>query len=170
MGSRAMRLLAERVLAPVAAISLFLMMALTVVEVVGRYFLNAPLTGGEEIKAFLLGFTIFTALPLVTRTQRHIAVRSLANLLKGRALSVQRVIVLAGTVAGMGFIGAILLDQAQSLGESGTLTNFLDLPIAPPIYVFAILAWVAALMALERLWRHLRGGGEGDEQKIVGTE
>ena len=170
MGSRAMRFLAETIFAPAAAICLFLMMAITVVEVVGRYFLDAPLTGGEEIKAFLLGFTIFAALPLVTRTQRHIAVRSLANLLTGRALSAQRAIVLSGTAAGLGFIGALLFDQARSLGESGTLTDFLDLPVAPPIYVFAVLAWAAALMALERLWRHIRGDGEGGEQDIAGPE
>lgn len=170
MGSRAMRFLAEKIFAPAAAICLFLMMAITVVEVVGRYFLDAPLTGGEEIKAFLLGFTIFTALPLVTRAQRHIAVRSLANLLTGRALHVQRAIVLAGTAAGLAFIGALLLDQARSLGAEGALTNFLDLPVAPSIYAFAFLAGVAALMALERLAQHLRGGDDGDARKIAGPE
>jgi TRAP-type transport system small permease protein len=165
-----LRLLTERFFAPVAALCLFLMMAITVVEVVGRYFLNAPLMGGEEIKAFLLGFTIFAALPLVTRAERHIAVRSLANLLTGRALFVQRALVHAGTALGLAFIGALLLDQARALGEEGELTNFLDLPVAPSIYVFAILAWVAAVMALALLLRHLRGGGAGGGEQIVGPE
>jgi TRAP-type C4-dicarboxylate transport system permease small subunit len=159
-----------RLFALVTALCLFLMMAITFVEVIGRYFLGAPLTGGEEIKAFLLGFTIFTALPLVTRQQRHIAVRSLANMLTGRALFVQRAIVLAGTVVGLGFIGWLMFGQAQSLRESGELTGYLDLPVAPPIYVFATLAWVAALMALERLVQHLRGGGEAGEDHAAGPE
>jgi TRAP-type C4-dicarboxylate transport system permease small subunit len=159
-----------RLFAPVTALCLFLMMAITFVEVIGRYFLGAPLTGGEEIKAFLLGFTIFTALPLVTRQQRHIAVRSLANMLKGRALFVQRTAVLAGTVVGLGFIGWLMFGQAQSLRESGELTGYLDLPVAPPIYVFAALAWMAALMALERLAQHLRGGGEAGDDRAAGPE
>ena len=162
--------LLERLFAPVAALCLCLMMAITFVEVIGRYFLGAPLTGGEEIKAFLLGFTIFTALPLVTRQQRHIAVRSFAAMLKGRALFAQRAIVLTGTVVGLGFIGWLLFGQAQTLRESGELTGYLDLPVAPPIYVFAALAWVAALFALERLVQHLRGSGGSGQDQPAGPE
>lgn len=150
-------ILCGRILAPVAALCLFVMMALTIVEVVSRYFLNAPITGVEEVKAFLLGFTIFTALPLVTRAQRHIAVRSLAELLRGRALAAQRLLVAGGTTAGLGFVTFLLADQAWSLAEAGTLTSFLDLKIAPAVYLFAAFAAVAALVALAQL--HLRSGG-----------
>ena len=148
---RALGFLCERVFAPVAAVCLFLMMALTIIEVVSRYFLNAPITGVEEVKAFLLGFTIFTALPLVTRQRRHIAVRSLAELLRGRARAIQRLTVSVGTIIGLGFVAYLLLDQAGSLGAAGTLTNFLDLEIAPAVYVFAVFAGFAALVALEQL-------------------
>lgn len=153
----------ERLLAPVAATCIFLMMALTFVEVVWRYFLGSPITGGEEIKAFLLGFTIFTALPLVTLRQRHIAVRSLAGLLRGRVAAVQRVAVLIGAVVGFACIGLLLLDQALSMSEEGTLTNYLDLPEAPAVYLLAALAGLAALMALERLVIHLGGGADETE-------
>jgi len=158
-----MRFLTERVLAPVAALCLFLMMALTFIEVIARYFLAMPLTGVEEIKSFLLGFTVFTALPLVTRLQRHIAVRALATFLRGRARFVQRALVLTGTTLGLGFLGALLWDQAGSLARDDQLTNFLDLPVAPPIYVFAVLAAVAALVALERLMVLVRTGDVEDD-------
>ena len=138
-------------LAPVAAAALFLMMALTIVEVVGRYFLAMPLTGGEEIKSFLLGFGVFAALPLVTAAERHIAVRSVAQLLRGRAARAQRIIVRAGTAAGFLFIAALLFAQARTLAAAGTLTDFLDLPLAPAIYVFAALAATAAAIALALL-------------------
>jgi TRAP-type transport system small permease protein len=143
--------LLRRLCAPVAALALFLMMALTIAEVVGRYFLALPVTGAEEVKAFLLGFTVFTALPLVTAAERHIAVRSLANLLKGGAASVQRIVVRAGTAFGLAFIAALLYGQARALAAEGTLTDFLDLPLAPAIYVFAALAAAAALAALALL-------------------
>ncbi len=152
-----LRAASERLFAPVAAACLFAMMALTFVEVVWRYFLDAPVTGGEEIQSFLLGFTVFAALPLVTRRERHIAVRALAGLLKGRAALAQRALVHAGTALGFVFLGFLLFDQAQALREGGTLTNFLDLPVAPAAYAFAVLAWIAAVMAIDRLVALLRG-------------
>ena len=158
-----MRHLTERLLAPVAAACLFLMMALTFAEVIARYFLAMPLTGVEEIKSFLLGFTVFTALPLVTRRQRHIAVRALATFLRGRARTVQRALVLVGTALGLGFLGVLLWDQAGSLARDDQLTNFLDLPVAPPIYVFSVLAALAAMVALERLLVLVRGGDDSDD-------
>lgn len=151
----------RRFFAPVAGFCLFLMMVLTFAEVVGRYFLATPVTGGEEIKAFLLGFTVFTALPLVTAAERHIAVRSLANLLKGRAAAAQRVVVRVGTAAGFAFIAVLLFLQAQSLAEDGTLSNYLDMPLAPPVYVFAALAAGAALVALALLAKGPSAGGGG---------
>jgi len=152
-----LRAATERAFAPVAAVCLCAMMALTFIEVVWRYFLDTPVTGGEEIQSFLLGFTVFTALPLVTRRERHIAMRALAGLLKGRAALTQRALVHAGTALGLTFLGFLLFDQAQSLREGGTLTNFLDLPVAPAAYVFAVLAWVAAVMAIDRMVALLRG-------------
>jgi len=154
---RAITVAVRRILAPVAGLCLFSMMALTFAEVVGRYFLDVPVTGAEEVKSFLLGFTVFTALPLVTFGERHIAVRSLANMLKGRARTVQRAIVRAGATLGLGFMAALLFDQAQSLAESGTLTDFLDVPLAPAIYAFAALAAVGTLAALALL---VRGSGD----------
>jgi TRAP-type C4-dicarboxylate transport system permease small subunit len=163
----ALGFLTQRILAPIAALALFLMMALTIVEVVGRYFLALPVTGGEEIKAFLLGFTVFAALPLVTAAERHIAVRSLANLLRGRAARVQHAVVRAGAVLGLAFIAALVFDQARALDAAGTLTDFLDLPMAPAIYAFAVLAAAAALAALALFAKRpptlslpLKGGGD----------
>jgi len=165
---KALDVLCGRVFAPVAALCLFAMMALTIVEVVSRYFLNAPITGVEEVKAFLLGFTIFTALPLVTRARRHIAVRSLAELLRGRALAAQRLVVAAGTTAGLGFVTYLLADQAVSLAEAGTLTSFLDLEIAPAVYLFAAFAAVAALVAFEQLY--VRSGSVRTRAEPAGPE
>lgn len=148
----------ELVLASLAALCLFGMMAVTFGGVVARYFLNRPLAGAEELQSFLLGLIIFLAIPLVTRAERHIAVRSFAALLRGRALFVQRIFVLAATGVGFAFIGYLIASEAESLGEEGILTSYLDIPEAPFAYVFAVLTWVASLAAFERLVRLWRGG------------
>jgi len=137
------------------------MMALTFAGVVARYFLDRPIAGDGEIQAFLLGLVIFSALPLVTRAQRHIAVRAFAAMLRGRALFAQRIFVLAATSAGFAFIGYFLLVQAETLGEEHITTNYLDIPEAPFAYLFTAFTWAAALAALGRLVALWRGGDVG---------
>jgi TRAP-type transport system small permease protein len=153
-------LMTERVLGAIAALALFAMMALTFLAVVGRYFLNRPIAGSEEIQGFLLGFIIFAALPLVTRAERHIAIRSFAAMLRGRALFAQRVLVLAATAGGFAFIGLLILHEAETMREDGSLSNFLDIPEAPFVYAFAALTLVAALAALARLVAVWRGSAD----------
>jgi len=150
---RAPRSLAERLLGPIAALFLFAMMALTFISVIARYFLNRPIAGDSELQGLFLGLIIFSALPLVTRAQRHIAVHSFAAMLKGRALLLQRVLVLIATAAGLGFIAFLLFLQGQSLVENLARTNYLDIPEGPFAYLFAALSLVAALAAIENLWR-----------------
>lgn len=151
------RVWALRLLGPIAALCLFGMMALTFTGVVARYFFDRPIAGAEEIQSFLLGFVVFGGIPLVTYHQRHIAVRSFAALLRGRALFVQRVFVLALTGIGFAFMGYLLLLQALQLQEEGTLSTFLNVPEAPFTYVFAGLMAVAALVAFALLVALLRG-------------
>ncbi len=159
----------ERILAATAALCLFAMMALTFSSVVARYFLDRPFAGDDEIQSFLLGLIIFSAVPLVTRAQRHIAVRSFAALLKGRALFLQRAFVLAATAIGFAFIGYLILGQAETLGEEGILTSYLDIPEAPFAYLFAVLTWAAALAAFERLAQLWRGGVAGAAADDIGA-
>ena len=148
---------ALRLLGPLAALCLFGMMALTFIGVVARYFFNNPIAGSEEIQAFLLGFIIFSGIPLVTYHQRHIAVRAFASMLKGRALFAQCVFVLALTGFGFAFIGYLLFLQGVQLQEEGTLSTFLQIPEAPFAYIFAALITAAAIVAFALLVAFLRG-------------
>jgi TRAP-type C4-dicarboxylate transport system permease small subunit len=148
---------ALRLLGPIAAVCLFGMMALVFVGVVARYFFNAPIAGDEEVQSFLLGFIIFSGIPLVTYHQRHIAVRSFAALLKGRALFTQRLFVLALTSSGFGFMAFILYLQADQLQEEGTLSTFLQIPEAPFTYIFAALMAAASIVAFALMIAFLSG-------------
>ncbi len=156
----------ERILGPIAAFCLFSMMALTFAGVVARYFLNRPIAGDSEIQGFLLGLIIFSALPLVTLRQRHIAVRAFAALLKGRALLWQRGFVLIVTIAGLAFIAYLLFLQGETLREEHITTSYLDIPEAPFAYFFAVLALIAAFAA-GALFRDLSAHDEPLEEIIV---
>jgi TRAP-type transport system small permease protein len=156
-----------RLFGPIAALCLFGVMALTFASVVARYFLNTPIPGDSELQSFLLGFIIFSALPLVTDLQRHIAVRSFAALLKGRALFLQRAFVLLMTGLGLGFMAYLVLLQAIELQEEGTLSTYLDIPEAPFTYLFAALMGIAAIVALAHLYLLLSGRDNPEPVSII---
>ncbi|MGZ0247129.1 MAG: TRAP transporter small permease, partial [Alphaproteobacteria bacterium] len=63
-----------RILTAMAALFMLGIAAVTVVDVTGRYAFNSPIPGGVEVIEFLLGLTIFSALPLVTVKRSHITV------------------------------------------------------------------------------------------------
>lgn len=67
-------ILTARLLAVIAASALFIVMALTFVDVIGRYGFHRSIFGTAEIVEYLMIFTIFSALAFVTATNDHITV------------------------------------------------------------------------------------------------
>jgi TRAP-type transport system small permease protein len=150
----------SQVLMGFSAIFLFLMMAFTFSDVIGRYFFNSPITGATEIISFLLGLTIFSAFPLVTRNRSHITVGLFEQFFHGRIRYLQRLLVLLVTIAVVAFIAWQMFDQALGMYEDDTLTEYLDLPEAPIVFAFAILTALAAFIFLSVIWGYLRRGGD----------
>ena len=77
----------DRVLGAAAALLLFGLMALTTVDVIGRYLFNWPLRGAFEITELLLLTLIFAGLPLASRVDEHVTLDFVDMLLgpKGRS-------------------------------------------------------------------------------------
>ena len=71
----------DRVLGAAAAVLLFCLMALTTVDVIGRYLFNRPLRGAFEITELLLLTLIFAGLPLVSRADEHVTMDFIDRLL-----------------------------------------------------------------------------------------
>lgn len=154
----------SRTLTIISSTLLFAMMALTFTDVIGRYFLRSPITGVHEIIALLLGLTIFTAFPLVTKDRTHITVGLFESHFKGRVRYVLRLIVLLGTLGIVGFLTFLMFDQAESMRESRFLTEYLDVPLAPVVYVLSALSLLALLIFLVTIWGYIRRGGDFVEQ------
>ena len=62
------------VLTKLGAVSLFGMMCLTTVDVVGRYLFNRPVVGAFELTEFLVLILIFSYLPFTQAQDGHVAV------------------------------------------------------------------------------------------------
>ena len=73
--------LLDQTLLSISAFVMFVMMALTFIDVLGRYIFAAPLPGAFEMIQFLMPFLIFAVLPILTKEDSHITVTFLVSIL-----------------------------------------------------------------------------------------
>jgi len=128
----------SRILGRFAAAVLFLVMAMTFCDVMGRYLFNAPLPGTYEITQVGLGMLIFAALPLVTERAEHVAIDLVDTVLPPvwrRPLNAA--IGFAGAVVMFGVAAAVWL-QGIKVAADGLRTEMLHLPLAPVVYFMAV--------------------------------
>jgi TRAP-type C4-dicarboxylate transport system permease small subunit len=131
-----------------AAAVLFLMMIVTAVDVVGRYFFNKPLAGGFEITEIGLALLIYCALPLVSARREHIVIDTFDVFMSpGVKTFLNRLSDVVCFVALSG-VGYILFKRAVRVAEYGDTTNVLLLPLAPVVYTMSGMIVVAGLMHL----------------------
>ncbi len=130
----------EMVLMFVVGTAIFLMMAITFVDVVGRYAFNAPIPGGFELIEFLMPLSIFSGLPIITRRRTHIIVSILDGWFRGRVGDVRRLVVDAGSLAVVGFIAERLWSQGVGLAEAQIESGYLEWPVAPVAYAISVLS------------------------------
>lgn len=138
-----------------AALMLFLMMALTFVDVIGRYLLNAPVFGAAEMIQFLLALTVFAGLVLVSFRDEHIAVELVSPLIESRFPRLHSLIVKLATALGLALVGAEMLRQSQHALATKRVSIVLEWPLTLvllPVTLFCILATVIQLS------RHWDGG------------
>jgi TRAP-type C4-dicarboxylate transport system permease small subunit len=140
--------LLQKILGLVAALVLFVMMTITAVDVIGRYFFNKPLAGGFEITEMGLALLIYCALPLVSARREHIVIDTLDVFMSdGVKTFLNRLSDLICFVC-LGGVGYLLYRRADRVAEYGDTTNVLQLPLAPVVYTMSITIGIAALMHL----------------------
>jgi TRAP-type C4-dicarboxylate transport system permease small subunit len=141
----------RRVLRPVeliVAVLIFAIMALTVVDVVGRYVFNAPVKGSIEAIELMLGVLIYMAIPLASARAEHIRIDLLDYLLGPRARRVQRLIGNGATALVMGFLAWRLYERGVQFAKFKDTSSHLDVPLAPVAWVMAAFAAVTVLVVL----------------------
>lgn len=135
-------------LAGIAGSLLFAMMLLTFVDVILRYFFNAPIKGGFEITEMMMAVLIFAGLPLVSRRHEHVTIDAFDGFFPAafrRGFRVVIHLVCALTLIGMAWL---LLRKAGNFAEIGDVTQTLKFPIAPFVYGMAALTLATALVHL----------------------
>jgi TRAP-type C4-dicarboxylate transport system permease small subunit len=124
----------------VAAVDLLLLMLLVAADVAGRYLFNKPISGGYELVQLLMGVLVFSALPVISRTNEHITIGLLDPWFTGLADRLRRVFVNVFSAAALAFVSWRLGVHAGKLGANGDTTPVLALPLAP-------IGWFMTAMA-----------------------
>ena len=159
---RIVRLL-DRSLGVILATLMFVMMLLTFFDVVGRQGFDSPISGSNELTEIAMGFVVYVGLPLVCVRREHITIGLLANLLRGRALRAQHVI-LNCLFAAVTFIWARQVwIQAEALASSNAVLMFLQVSIAPYVFVMSALTFLSSLLFIGLAGCYLRGASPASQ-------
>ena len=147
----------HRVFGGVAGILLFGLMAITVVDVVGRYVFSAPLPGGNEIVQLTMAALIYAALPSVNRQEGHITVDLLDFVTPQTVVRPQRVLINVVSLVVMAAVTWCLWLLAEDLREVGETWEYLGWSRAPIVYFMCLLSFIGALIALLNISRYVGG-------------
>jgi len=134
-----------------AALVMFLMMALTLVDVMGRYLFSAPVTGAFEVTELMLAAVIFLGLPLITAEGGHIAVDILDPALGRRARAVQYWVIGIINVLAFGIFAWVLWEHAFKVLRYQDTTAVLQIPYAWLAFLMAVTASVSVLILFIKL-------------------
>jgi TRAP-type C4-dicarboxylate transport system permease small subunit len=138
----------ETALGVLTAAVLFVMMALTCVDVVGRYVFNRPVAGGLEMIEILVAATVFAALPLVTLRQEHVTVDLFDAITPDWLLRVQHVAAYVLAAAVCGILAWQLWIRAGRMLGYGDTTAVLRIPLYPLTYSMTAMMALTALIFL----------------------
>ncbi len=138
----------ESLFSSISALALFVMMWLTVVDVVGRKFFDNSLTGAVELTEIVMTITIFFALPVTSRAGEHIVFDLLDRVLPAGLRRWQGA--LSQAMTGVALLAAawVVGGRAARTVEYGDVTAQLAIPLG-------YLQWLVAAMLVVTAGVHL---------------
>lgn len=131
-----------------AAVALFAIMALTLVDVLGRKLASHSIPGSLELTEILMVVVIFAALPLVSLHGEHVVFDSLDHLMPPWLRRLQQALVDLACAGALGGLAWLMWDKATQMASYGDTTAQLQLPLGPFVQLMAVLCGVTALVHL----------------------
>ena len=147
-GDRALRSVLEWLCGSLAALALFAIMMLTLVDVSGRKAISQSVPGALEMTELLMVVVIFAGLPLVSLAGEHVVFDSLDPWLPAIVRRVQGLLVDLCCALGLIGLAWVMWTMAGQRATDGETTAQLKLSIAPFVYGMSVLCAVTALVHL----------------------
>lgn len=127
---------------------LLVLVAITVVDVIGRYFFNSPLVGAVELVEICMGAITFFSFPLMFSRNDHIIVDLIPQFKRGYLGWFVSLLFSALTVFIAYKLGARVYDYAVRAFEDGDVTEYLLIPRYPIVGFVTAAIFSAALISL----------------------
>lgn len=138
----------ERTCGALAALALFAIMLLTLLDVSGRKLASHSLPGSLELTELLMVVVIFAGLPLVSSRGEHVVFDSLDPWLPTAVRRLQQRLVDAACAAALAGVAWLMARKAAQLADYGDTTAQLHLPQAPFVSLMSALLALTALVHL----------------------
>ncbi|WP_428036655.1 TRAP transporter small permease [Amphritea sp.] len=142
----------ERVLAYIAALAMFIMMSVTLIDVVGRDLFSAPLPGGFEITELLLASLIFLGLPMVTAEGSHVEVDMMDSTVPAFLKPLQDILICLVNIVALGVMSWMMWKLAIRTYEYEDTTALLEIPYAGLVILMAcccsLSTWALMMMLI----------------------
>lgn len=149
----------EAAFAATAALLLFAMMAMTFVDVLGRYLFNRPLGFAFEMTQIAMGAMVFCAIPSVTLRGQHVTAGLFENAFKGGWKSMRDIVVALAICLCCLFMAWRLSLLAERFVSFGDRTSVVHFPIGIVAWLGVVCFAGSALAALFVAVRALAKGG-----------
>jgi TRAP-type C4-dicarboxylate transport system permease small subunit len=143
-----------------SAFTLLSLMMITVIDVVGRYVFNRPLTGSTELTEIAVGLVVFSVFPIITWRNEQVVVDILDGFVPPR-LDFMRNLLFNLIVSGsLLFLGQRIWVLGQRSLSYEEMTEYLGIPSGWMMLFIAVSCWLAAAMTISlgnyRAWRAWR--------------
>lgn len=143
----------ERLLSAASGALLLALTLVTCIDVVARYWFNAPLAGAYELTEIFLASLVFLALPVTTGRSEHVEVDLLDAVAGGRITRAARPLTGLLVALVLAVFSWRLFLHGQRLAEDGAVSDSLSLPLAPVAFLAAAGCALACLAAALRALR-----------------
>ena len=147
--------LIERVLGWIAGASLFGMMALTFVDVLGRKLFDHSIVGSLEVTELMMFGVIFAGLPLTSLRGEHVLFDLLDHFLPEALRKIQGALSNLICTVLVGAAAWLVLARAARTASDGDTTAQLQLSLAPWQYAAGVMLVLTAVMHLVLAFRPL---------------
>lgn len=130
------------------AITLFILMMITCIDVVGRYVFNSPLTGSTELTEIAVGIVIFSVLPIISWRNEHVVVDILDGIFPARLHLFRSILInilISGSLIFLGQRIHVLGNRSLSYEE---VSEYLSIPTGWMMIFMALICWLTAFMVI----------------------
>ena len=143
-------------------ILLLALVAVTVIDVIGRYLFASPVPGAPEYTELLLMAVIFTGLPAVCLDDGHITVDLFTSKFKGGLATLQLFFARMFVAVVLSVVAWELWQHGNQLASYQEVTIYLRVPLAPFAkaagVICAFCAFITFVLGVLRIPRGIGGG------------